>query len=460
MPDLHELCAAAVEAATGDEAVEAYAEESRHTEASALRGEIEGLTFAESRGVGVRLIAGGRLGYAYAADPTPDEVREAVRRARENAALAEPDEFNVLAAPAAAAPIAELYREDQANIPTDRKVALALDLERRAISIDPRASKIDAAQIGDAVSRVAIASTTGVQAEYARTDAWCVAVSLAVEGDETQTGFSFTIGRGIDDLGWEAIADEAVRRAVRMLGATKPPTAKVPIVLDQFAAMSFLGVLAGALSAEAVLKQRSLFASMVGQQVGSELFTLVDDGTITIGPAASPFDDEGVPTGRTELFTRGTLNGFLHNTYTAARTGGGTRSTGNAKRGGYKSTPGVGTSNFYLDAGELSFDELLVRAEGGVLIQDVSGVHSGANPISGEFSVGATGLRIAGGALGEPLREMTVASTLPEMLAGITGVGSDLRFFSSVGTPSVLFGEMTLAGVYGTRSSRSEHRSR
>jgi PmbA protein len=447
VPDLHELCAAAVEAATGDEAVEAYAEESRHTEASALRGEIEGLTFAESRGVGVRLIAGGRLGYAYAADPTPDEVREAVRRARENAALAEPDEFNLLAAPAAVAPIAELYREDQANIPTDRKVALALDLERRAISIDPRASKIDAAQIGDAVSRVAIASTTGVQAEYARTDAWCVAVSLAVEGDETQTGFSFTIGRGIDDLGWEAIADEAVQRAVRMLGATKPPTAKVPIVLDQFAAMSFLGVLAGALSAEAVLKQRSLFASMVGQQVGSELFTLVDDGTITIGPAASPFDDEGVPTGRTELFTGGTLNGFLHNTYTAARTGGGTRSTGNAKRGGYKSTPGVGTSNFYLDAGELSFEELLAKAEGGVLIQDVSGVHSGANPISGEFSVGATGLRIAGGALGEPLREMTVASTLPDMLAGITGVGSDLRFFSSVGTPSILIGEMTLAGV-------------
>ncbi len=447
MPDLHELCAAAVEAATGDEAVEAFAEESRHTEASALRGEIEGLTFAESRGVGVRLIAGGRLGYAYAADPTAEEAREAVRRARENAALAEPDEFNLLPAFVPAEPINALFREDQANIPTDRKVALALDLERRAISIDPRATKIDAAQIGDAVSRVAIASSTGVQAEYARTDAWCVAVSLAVEGDETQTGFSFTIGRGVDELGWETIADEAVRRAVRMLGATKPPTAKVPIVLDQFAAMSFLGVLAGALSAEAVLKQRSLFATMVGQQVGSELFTLVDDGTITIGPAASPFDDEGVPTGRTELFTRGTLNGFLHNTYTAARTGEGTASTGNAKRGGYKSTPGVGTSNFYLDAGELSFEELLVRAEGGVLIQDVSGVHSGANPISGEFSVGATGLRISGGALGEPLREMTVASTLPDMLAGITGVGDDLRFFSSVGTPSILIGEMTLAGV-------------
>jgi PmbA protein len=170
----------------------------------------------------------------------------------------------------------------------------------------------------------------------------------------------------------------------------------------------------------------------------------VDDGTNVEGPGAAPFDDEGVPTGRTELFTKGVLNGFLHNAYTAHK--GGTASTGNGKRG-YRSPPGVGTTNFFLDAGASSRDELLRRAEGGVLIQDVSGVHSGANPISGEFSVGATGLRISGGSLGEPLREMTIASTLPEMLRSISGVGDDLRFFSSVGTPSVLIGEMTLAGV-------------
>jgi PmbA protein len=92
-------------------------------------------------------------------------------------------------------------------------------------------------------------------------------------------------------------------------------------------------------------------------------------------------------------------------------------------------------------------DEILARAEGGVLIQDVSGVHSGANPISGEFSVGATGLRISGGALGEPLREMTIASTIPEMLKGVAAVGDDLRFFTSVGVPTILIGEMTVAGV-------------
>jgi PmbA protein len=204
-------------------------------------------------------------------------------------------------------------------------------------------------------------------------------------------------------------------------------------------------VLAGALSAEAVQKGRSLFADLAGERVGSELFTLVDDGRLLEGPAASPFDDEGVATGRTELFQEGVLTAFLHNSYTAHR--GGTTSTGNARRAGYKSVPGVGTSNFYLQAGGTPVAKLLARADGGVLIQDVSGVHSGANPISGEFSVGATGLRIGGGTLGAPLREMTVASTLPEMLAGITAVGDDLRFFTSVGVPTVLISEMTVAGV-------------
>jgi PmbA protein len=447
VPDLLELCRAALGDARGDETVEAYAEEGRHTETSALRGEVEGMTFAESRGVGVRLIDDGRLGYAWAADPTEGEVREAVRLARENAALAEPDEHNGLPDPAPIQPLPELFRAESAEVSTESKVDLALELERRAVSTDPLVTKVDMAQVGDAVSRVAIASTTGIEAEYSRTDAWCVVVTLAVEGDETQTGFSFRIGRGLDELAWAEVVDEAVERGVRMLGAAKPATARVPVVLDQFAASSFLGVLAGALNAENVLKGRSLFATMVGDQVGAEPFTLVDDGRDLAGPAASPFDGEGVPSGRTELFTSGRLNGFLHDSYTAARTGDGQRSTGNARRGGYRSAPGVGTSNFYVEAGDSTFGELLGRAEGGVLIQDVSGVHSGANPISGEFSVGATGLRISGGALGEPVREMTIASTLPAMLTGVQAVGDDLRFFSSVGTPSILIGEMTLAGT-------------
>ncbi len=443
--DLGGLCAAAVEEASGDEAIEAYAEESRRTEVTALRGEIEGLTFAESRGIGVRVLVGGRLGYAYVADPGPGEVRRAVVRARENATLATEDPHNVLPEASAAEPIPSLFRGGQASIGADRKVGLALELERVATGLDPRVTKVEQARYGDAVSRVAIASTTGVAAEYARTDCWCAVVALAERADETQTGFSFRVAREIDDLDWAGVASEAVDRGVRLLGATKPPTARVPVLLDPFAGSSFLSVLAGALSAEAVQKGRSPFADLVGEQVGSDAFALVDDGRLLAGPAAAPFDDEGVPTERTELIARGTLTGFLHNSYTAHR--GGTRSTGNARRAGYRSVPGVGTSNFFVPAGTAGVDELLARADGGVLIQDVSGVHSGANSISGEFSVGATGLRISGGALAEPLREMTIASTLPEMLRAVVAVGSDLRFFTSVGAPSILVGEMTVAGV-------------
>jgi len=446
--ELRDLVQAALGAATDGEQVEAYAEEERRTEVSALRGEVEGMTFAESRGVGVRVIRDERLGYAWAADPTEDEVRAAVSAARENAALAEPDASNVLPDAAGVEPMPELFRAESASIAADDKVHMALDLERYTVSRDPRVTKVDLAQVGDEVSRVAIASTTGVDLSYERTDAWVVAVTLAVDGDETQVGFSFTIARGLDQLAWEPIADEAVDRAVQMLGAAKPETAKLPVILDPFAASNFLGVLAGALNADNVLKGRSLFADMVGQDVGAPAFTLIDDGRRADGPGACPFDGEGVPSGRTELFTGGVLNGFLHSTYTARRAGGGQRSTGNAKRGGYKGAPGVGTSNFFVEAGDRSFDGLRSDAAGGVLIMDVSGVHSGANPISGEFSVGATGRRIGGdGSLGEPLREMTIASTLPEMLQGVRAVGSDLRFFSSVGTPSILIGEMTLAGV-------------
>ena len=439
-----ELCEAAIDAAADDEHLEAYAEEHARTEVEAHRGEVEGLTFAESRGVGVRVIADERLGFAWGADPSVDEVRETVARARENARLASPDPFNALPEARDPEPLGGLFSDALAAMTTSEKVPIALSMERLAVTSDPRVGKTEAIRYGDAVGRVAIASTEGVRAEQRATGCWCVAVTLAEQDGDTQTGFSFRLGRRVDDLDPDDVVAEAVGRAARMLGAAKPETARVPVLLDPFAASSFLGVLVGPLSAESVQKQRSLFAPLVGEQVGSDGFTLVDDGRLLDGPNAGPFDGEGVPTGRTELLSRGVLNGFLHDTYTALR--GDTTSTGNATRG-YRSTPSVGATNLYVEPGERSVEQLLREAEGGVLIQDVTGVHSGANPISGEFSVGATGLRIRGGALAEPLREMTIASTIPDMLRGVVAVGSDLRWFSALGVPSILIGEMTLAGV-------------
>jgi PmbA protein len=444
--DLQELAQAAVEAATSGEQVEAFAQDSRKTEVKARGGEVEGLEFSESSGVGVRVIREGRMGYAWVSDPSREEVASAVETARENATFATQDEFNALPlrseVPQA---MPELFREALDGASTADKVAIALELERLATSRDARVTKLEEAQYGDSISRVALASTEGPSLTYSRTDCWVAAVTLAEADGETQVGFDFRLGHEPGELDVEACAAEAVDRASRLLGATKPATAKVPVILDPHSASSFLGVVSEALTAEAVQKGRSLFAEAMGEAVASSAFSVVDDGRLLEGPGAAPFDDEGVASGRTRLIAGGVLEAFLHNTYTARR--GGVSSTGNASRGSYKGSPGVSPSNLFVEAGTDDLAALLSQAEGGVLIQDVSGIHSGTNPISGEFSVGATGLRIRAGAMAEPLREMTIASTVPEMLKAVVACGSDFRFFSSVGSPSVLIGEMTVAGV-------------
>jgi PmbA protein len=446
-PDLADLCRAAVEAGAelgGD--VEAYAEETQRLSARARGGEIEALTSADSRGLGVRVVVEGRLGYAYAADPDPDEARDLVRRAHEAATFAQFDQGNALPDIERAEPLGGLFREAQLALSTDEKVRVALDLERAALEANREVRKVESVSYGDAVSRVAIASTRGGPVEYSRTDCWAAVSALAERDGETQTGFSFRLERELADLRWEEAASEAAERAARLLGATKPASARVPVVLDPVAATSFLGVLSGGLSAESVQKGRSPLAALVDQTVASDIVTLVDDGRLLEGPGAAPFDDEGVPTGRTVLIDRGVLRGFLHNTRTAVRVE--ARSTANAGRGGYRTPPGVSPTNLFLEPGQASLEDLLRRAEGGVYVQEVSGLHSGANPVSGEFSVGAVGLRIQDGSLGEPLREMTVASTLLDVLKGVQAVGSDLRFLGgSLASPTLMIGEMTVGGV-------------
>jgi PmbA protein len=445
--DLIDLCRTAIAGARDGEQAEAYAEEARQTTVRARDREVDSFSSSESRGVGVRVVLEGRLGYAWAADPDSAEAAELLEAARDNAAFATPDEANVLPQAAEADPVAGLFREAQADLGPERKVSLALDLERVTTEADRRVPRVEEAIYGDAVSRIAVASTAGLAAEYAGTDCWCMVLALAERDDETQTGHAFRVGREIDELDWEGAAREAAERGARLLGSTKPYTERLPVILDPWASSSFLGVLAGSLSAEEVQKGRSVLADRVGDEVGSSLLSLIDDGRLAEGPAAAPFDDEGVPTTRTVLVERGVLRGFLHNTETARREG--TASTGNARRSSYRGVPGVSPSNLFVEPGSGSPEDLLARAGRAVYVQEVTGVHSGANPVSGEFSVGATGLRVEGGVLAEPLREMTVASTLLDMLTAVTEVGADLRFFpggGALGTPTLLVGEMTVAG--------------
>ncbi|HEV8424231.1 MAG TPA: TldD/PmbA family protein [Actinomycetes bacterium] len=432
--------------ATGGEGVEAYAELTTETSVSAFQGEVERLTSASSSGVGVRVVADGRLGYAYTADLSDQGLRECLAEARANLEVSGEDPGNVLPEAAAYQALDGLFDVRQADTAPERKVALALDLEARTRAADPKVTQVESARYGDVVGEVAIASSIGVKGSFAVTHAWCLSIAMATEDGQSQVGYAVDAARAIDDLDPGPVAREAADRAVRMLGAVKPATRTVPVVLDRMVAPSLLGVLLAGLSAEEVQKRRSLFADRLGEQVGAAGLRLIDDGRLVAGPGAAPFDGEGVPTRRTVLIDDGVLECFLHNTATAAR--GDASSTGNARRGSFKSSPGVSAHNLFLEPGELDQAGLLARAGEGLLVQDASGVHSGANPITGDFSVGVSGLWFRNGELAEPVREATVAAQLLDILKGIEAVGSDLRFTTgSIGGSSLLIGQMTVAGA-------------
>jgi PmbA protein len=232
---------------------------------------------------------------------------------------------------------------------------------------------------------------------------------------------------------------------VRLLGARQPKSRRIPVVLDPLVTRSILGVLSAALNGEAALKGRSLFLNREGESVAAPQVQLVDDPTDPRALGASTHDSEGVPTRRNGLIVDGVLQGFLHNVYTGRRAGGAT--TGSAVRGGFKSTPGVGVRAMRLEPGTKSPDALLAIFPEALYVQSVSGLHSGTNPISGDFSVGAEGLMVRNGALAEPVREATIASTLQRMLLDIVEVGSDLTFLpGNAAGVTLLLGEMTMSG--------------
>ncbi|HEX2577234.1 MAG TPA: TldD/PmbA family protein [Aquihabitans sp.] len=412
--------------ARGDEQVEVVVGRSSSTEVRVYEGEVEQLASATSAGIGVRVIADHKQGFAYAGSLDPDVLADTLAEARDNATFATPDEWLGLAEPdGVEVPSLDLFREELGAVATEAKIDLAVALEKAVRATDARISGIDAADYADGLSEGAVVTTTGVRTASRDSSCYVSVSCVAQDGDDTQTGFGFSVGRLPDELDIEAAAADAGRRATRLLGATQPRSGRVTVVFDPYVTAQFLGIIGSTLSGESVLKGRSLFADRLDSEVAAPFLTLVDDATNPLAYSASETDGEGLASRRNVLIDGGRLQRFVHNAYTARRAG--TASTANAVRG-FSSTPGVGCRALSLAPGTKLQPELLADVGDGVLISSVSGLHSGVNPVSGDFSTGAEGLRISGGALGEPLREFTVASTLQRMLTDVLAVGADVEW--------------------------------
>lgn len=428
--------------------VEVYAERSTSRRIKVYRQEVEQLTAAERRGVGVRVFADGAVGHAYTSDIGKDALDEVVRRAVDHAAVSDADEFAALPHPGGPPADVTPFDERLTTATDERRIELALAVEAAALAADPRVKTVEDTLYADGDAEVFIASSAGVRGSYRANQCYVFAYVLAEEDGQVETGYSYAVGRALEDLDAVACGREAAERAVRLLGAGTCASMKAPVVLDPFVSAAFFGVLSSALTADAVQKGRSLFAGREGRQVAGELLRLDDDGTRADGLDSAPFDGEGTPTRRTPLIgDGGVLQGFLYDTYTARKAG--LSSTGNGLRGSYAGLPGVRPTNLVVGGPTTPLADIVAGIERGVLVTDAVGVHSGANPISGEFSVGIAGVLIEGGRLTTPVHEVTLAGDIISMLTGVRALGDDARWVpgGSVFTPSVLMDGLSISGT-------------
>tara|TARA_Y100001960_G_C14756823_1_gene871732 strand:+ start:614 stop:1957 length:1344 start_codon:yes stop_codon:yes gene_type:complete len=423
--ELLKTAASIVDQATNGEQVEVVVVHGRETEIRVYQGEIESFTAAESQGIGIRVVNDFRQGMAYAGSLDDSVLEETLEEARDNASFGTPDEFLAIAEPDGVNSISlELLNPELNSFANEDKISLAIELEKSISESDPRIIGVESTDYVDSINTSAIVTTSGISRASEEGGCYLAASSLASDGTDTQTGFGYSVGRSPAQLQIEKASSEATERATRLLGAKKAESGRMTVILDPYVTAQFLGIIGSTLSGEALLKGRSLFADREGDQIGPEFLTLIDDPTDAEAFTATEADGEGLASRKNMLIDRGSLNGFLHNSYTARALG--KVSTGSAVRS-YNSSPGAGPLALSLVPGESNQTELIQQVGEGILIQGVAGLHSGVNPVSGDFSAGAEGLMIRKGQLAEPVREVTIASTLQRMLLDIQSIGSDLE---------------------------------
>jgi PmbA protein len=445
VPDLQAIADRIVAQAKPGEEIEAYVGRGGETSVRVYEGEVEHFVSAQSAGVGVRVIKDGRTGTAYAGTLDEAAIAEVLAEARDNVQFGNPDEFAGLATPDGVEPVPQKFWDDAlANYPTDQKVALTKDLEQRTLAADSRV-RTESANYDDGWDETAFAATTGIRTSGRSNGCYVSVVTLADDGDETQTGFGFSVADSPNDFNLDKAAREAADRATRLLGATKPATKRTTIVLDPYVTSQFVSILSSAFNGENVSKGRSIFAERLGEQVAVPSFTLVDDPTNKLAYTATDIDGEGLAARRNVLIEDGMLKMFVHSSYSARRMK--TSSTGNATRGGFAGSPGVGCLAMQVTPGSKSQAELIASIDDGVLIQEVSGLHSGVNPISGDFSTGASGMTITNGTIGAPIREFTIGSTLQRMLLDIVAIGNDVDWLPMRAAGlSLVISDVTISG--------------
>ena len=427
---------------------EAYINVGQKTEVNVDRGVVEKLSQAGSKGLGVRVIRDGRMGYAYTSDFGANSIEKTIEAAVALAEVADSDEYRSLPAPQPL-PDDDLDVYDQAivDLPIGRKVEMARRIEKAAFRYDERIVLTNRCTLLSQYGSVAIANSKGIAGSYDKSSIGGFVMAMAADENDRSMAFGFDFGSRLADFMPSAIGKDAARKAVGMLGGKPVPTQRATVVYSPMAATSVLGALSRALGAGAMQRNRSFLEGKIGQTVAADMVSVLDNGRLPGGIATRPFDDEGVPTAATRLIDEGVLQTALHDHYTATRDGTAS-STGNASRRSHASMPTLDASNFYFQPGHETPEEVIGGVEQGLYVESVMNTAS-INPISGDYSISAKGYWIENGELSHPVNEVTIALSMQELLHNIKAIGSDLTFvpmMGALGSPTLRVDGVMIGG--------------
>lgn len=431
----------------GADEADVYLQVSTEFSVDVRKGEVETLTQAGGKGLGLRVFVDKRMGFASTSDFDSAALDSLISTTVALAAVADKKPENGLPEVDAPEPRPDLKLFDPTveSVPTEQKIALAKQCEAASFATDPRITNSEGAGFGSGSTLTVLANSNGVVSSYRSSSCSLYSSPLAEEDGKMQVDYEYSFKHAFSDLeSADEIGRKAAGRVLRKLGAHKVETQAAPIVFDRRVAGQFwYGVLA-AVNGDSVFKGMSFLKDKLGERIASDAVTLIDDGTLVGGAGSAPFDGEGLSTRRNVIVDRGVLKMFLYDTVTARKVGSGAESTANARRS-YGGIPGIGPFNLFLTAGSQTPEEIVHSIENGFLVTEMMG--AGANPVTGDFSVGASGQWIKDGEIAFPVEEVTIAGSMLSILSDIQRVGTDLIFNSSVVSPTFQVAEMTVSGT-------------
>lgn len=406
--------------------------------------EIESFKYADSKGISVRIIKDGKVGYAYTEKFDSETFCMIVDEAIENSKFSENDEIVILENYPDINVKLNVYSKELDKVDVEEKIRFAKEMEKQAKGLDKRVFNVPYSLYGDGKSFLKIANSKGLNKEDTQNSAYGFCVVLTQEQDDKRSGLDFVIGRDFSKFDAKKIAEKSVEKAVSLLGGKQIESGKYPVVLNCDMMATMLSTFSSIFSAKSVQEGKSLLKGKLEEQIANEKVTIVDDALYPEGFSTRAFDSEGYPSQKTVLIEKGKLKSFLHNTQTARKDG--VKSTGNGSRS-YKGSLNVSPSNFYLEQGNIKEEDLFKKHAKTIEIVALQGMHSGANPISGDFSLSAEGFLYQNGTRMHSLKQFTVSGNILQLLKDVEMIADNFKFdMDSIGAASVLIKELAISG--------------